>query len=149
MKIQDMKTLAINDIKYPVRLTVDSKHQLLQTIRGAHNIKDALEITIKDVGFTYHICEMTHINASVRKEILSRAAAILVHNTPASFYEKVKDNSAIPRWAFMITSNKDKGLHTYLGSSDIGRAHRDSAAIGNSNYRRVSDDEVVSGYTAE
>lgn len=91
-----MKSIPINDIKPPIRITVTSREQMLKILRGAHHFRDAFEITFDGMGWIYYVCAMDHLNEGIRKMVLSRAAAILVKNTPANFNNLIEDNPEIP-----------------------------------------------------
>lgn len=95
-----MKSIAVNDIQKPLRITVTSRDQLLKVIRGAHHVKDAIEIYFDGVECIYYICPWTELNAGVRKLALSRAAGLLQRNTPKNFNEKLRNNIRIPSEVF-------------------------------------------------
>ena len=94
---QIFRLKAVNDIKPPIRIVVKSRNQLLQVLRGAHHIRDAVEITFDGVGSVYYICAMDKFNSEIRKMILSRAATLLRDMTPRNFDKAITNNPEIPR----------------------------------------------------
>ncbi len=101
--------IAINDIREPVRIKVESRNQLIQLLRGAHHFENAMEIEFDGVGSTYYICAMDRFNEGIRKEILSRAAQMLIYNTPHKFNEKIENNPKIPKHILTVRC-KDNAL---------------------------------------
>jgi len=97
-----LKLIAINDIKVPLRIEVNSRDQLLHTLRAAHNFRDAMEITLKGTHFKYYICELTEFNVLERKRILGRAAYLLRGLTTDEFIDRVVGNDRISPEIFRV-----------------------------------------------
>ena len=96
-----MQSIPVNDIKKPVRITVSTRNQMLMVIRGAHHIRDAIEIYFDGVESIYYICAMDDLNIEIRKMVLSRVAGLLQRNTPINFNAKLKEKQdKIPKRIF-------------------------------------------------
>ena len=94
------RSIAINDIVVPVRIEVNSKEQLMAVIRAAHNVRDAMEITLKGTNFTYYICAMNDWNPLYRRYVLRRAAGLLRDIPAEKFLDKVLGEPTIPESIF-------------------------------------------------
>lgn len=96
-----MKTIAINDIKKPWRVTVKTRNEFVQVLNGAHVLKDAIEIYFDGIESIYYICPMDQFNEKLRKMVLRRAAKMAKTMTPLNFNIALRDNPEIPREVFM------------------------------------------------
>ena len=84
----------------PVKITVNSAREFLAVIRGAHHIKNAIEIYHEETETVFYICALDHFNKKERKKILAKASNLLQRNKPELFRKKLKERFDIRREVF-------------------------------------------------
>ena len=94
------RSIAVNDIEKPYRITINSRQEMFMFLNGAYNIKDAIEIYFDGIESIYYICPSDKFNVEIRKEVLKRVSRIIEKNIPAKFNMLIKNNPKIPEDIF-------------------------------------------------
>ena len=74
----------------PIKITVDSTRQFLAVLRGAHHIKNAIEIYNEQTESVYYNCALDGLNKEMRKKVLAKASNLLQRNPPKNFNNNLR-----------------------------------------------------------
>ena len=84
----------------PVKITVSSQRDFLAVLRGAHHIKNAVEIYDEQTESVYYICALDGFNKEMRKKILAKVSGMLQRTSPARFKKNLVGRYDIRREIF-------------------------------------------------